>query len=125
MLRDGASPPVDRIEVLPCLYRDTAGRIQEVPFPKGEPDPYGVPADLYCPSYEIRTSLVGPPKLGNLEVTIFNTRGYKHDPELEEVAKDHLVQAIESKEGVEVVQAAGGPGGIKQRILVYTFWLEP
>ena len=119
------SPPVERIEVLTCLYRDAAGQIQESPFPKGEPDPHGVPADLYCPSYEIRTSLLGPPKLTSLEVTIFNTRGYKPDPELEEKAKADLVQSVVLKEGAEVIQAAGGPDGIKQRILVYTLWPQP
>lgn len=115
---------MSRIEFPPCLCRSPDGRILQVPWPQGEPEPYDVPADLYCPSYEIRTSLFGSPKLGSCEVTIYNTRAYIPDPELEEAAKRALVHAIESKEGMEVVQAAGGPEAIRQRILVDTWWAE-
>jgi hypothetical protein len=111
-----------RMEFLPCLYRDRNGGVQEAPYPKSEPTPYGVPADLYCPSYEVVKGLFGPPKLGQIEIAIFNTRSYHPDRELEEIAKDRLIQAIVKKEGPAIVQAAGGSAAIRQRIDVGPFW---
>ncbi len=83
-----------------------------------------MPADLYCPSYAVRKGLFGPPKLENAEVVVFNTRGYRRDPELEEVAKDRLVQEILRKEGPELVQAAGGRAALMAKIDVGPFWEE-
>ena len=115
---------MERFEFLRCLYRDAEGRIVETAYPKGEPDPYDVPADLHCPSYAVRKGLFGPPKLENVEVVIFNTRGYRRDLELEELAKDRLVQEILRKEGAELVQAAGGLTAIKSKIEPGPFWEE-
>ena len=96
-----------------------------MPYPRSEPDPYEVPADLYCPSYEVVKGLFGPPKLGHLEVVVFNTRTYRPDAELEEVARTRLVDAVLAKAGAGFVQAAGGMTTIRERIEVGPFWDEP
>ena len=122
--RGGCSRTVGRTEFTSCLYRDREGRIVEAPVLPGEPDPYDVPADLDCPDYEVTGGLFGPPKLGDLGITIFNTRSYRRDSELEEAAKDHLVQAILRKEGPGIADAAGGIQAVKDRIEIDTFWIE-
>lgn len=116
---------MDRIEVLACLYRGPDGRIQETEFPKTEPAPYAVAADLYCPSYSVRRGLLGPARLENLEVTIFNTRAYRPDPELEQVAKDRLLQTILAKEGPEIIETSGGEAAVRERITIDTWWRLP
>lgn len=115
---------MSRIEFLPCLYRDRDGTIQEREYPKTEPDPYDVPADLYCSSYEVQKGLIGPPRLGNLEVVIFNTRGYRRDLALEQEARERLVRAILAREGPDIVQAAAGIAAVKARIDVGPWWEE-
>jgi|GEM_PF-5601004 len=113
---------MERIEVLPCLYRGPDGAVHEAEFPKAEPQPHAVAADLYCPSYAARKGLTGPLRIEDLEVTVFNTTDYRRDVELEEAAKDRLVQAILAKEGTEIVEAAGGEGALRDRIRVVTWW---
>ena len=113
---------MERIEVLPCVYRGPDGTIREAEFPKAEPQPHAVAADLYCPSYAARKGLMGPPRIEDLEITVFNTIDYRRDEELEETAKDRLVQAIVAKEGAEIVEAAGGVGALRDRIRVVTWW---
>ena len=114
-----------RLEFLPCVYRDKEGRLREVEYPKDEPDPYDVVGDLYCPSYAVRKGVFGPARLEDFDVTIFNTRTYRRDSDLEEVAKDRLVQAIIAKEAPDIVSRAGGPDGIRKRVEIDTFWVEP
>lgn len=113
---------MDRIEVLPCVFRATDRSIQEVEFPKAEPQPHAVAADLYCGSYAVRKGLFGSARIENLEVTVFNTRDYRRDAELEEAAKDRLVNAILAREDAELVSAAGGAEALRQRVRVTTFW---
>ncbi len=116
---------MDRPEFLSCIYRGPDGRIQETPYPRTEPDPYDVPADLYAPSYCVAKGLFGPARLKDLEVVIFNTRTYRSDPDLEEEAKGRLLSAILDKEGAAIVQAAGGADALRSQIDLGSFWAEP
>ncbi|OGS61410.1 MAG: hypothetical protein A3K59_07450 [Euryarchaeota archaeon RBG_19FT_COMBO_69_17] len=116
---------MSRIEAPVCIFRDRDGTVREATVPLGEPDPFDVPADLYCGTYEVAKGLFGPPALGSIEITIFNTRSYRRDSALEEEAKERIVQAILRKEGPEIVQSAGGPSALKARIEVDTWWYEP
>ncbi len=113
-----------RLEYLPSIGRAADGRIGEIPIGRGEPDPYGVPTDLYCPGYEVRSRLFGRGRIVRLWVTIYNTRTYRPDPELEEAAKEGLIREILAKEGPEAVDWAGGKEELKARVQVDTFWRE-
>jgi len=105
-------------------FRGAGGAIERTEMFKSEPTPYAVPADLYCGSYEVTKGFLGPSRIGNIEIVIFNTRTYRPDPELEEFVKDRLTEAIASKEGPEVVEASGGLAVIRSRIQVSTWWGE-
>lgn len=113
---------MDRLEFLPVYFRGAGGTIEQTEMFKSEPTPYAVPADLYCGSYQVTKGLLGPPKIGNIEIVIFNTRTYRPDSELEEFVKDRLTEAISSKEGPEVVEASGGLAALRSRIKVSTWW---
>src|SRR3989304_8164557 len=103
---------MDRMEFLPCLCRDADDRIQEVPYPKGEPDRNTMPADLYCPYYEVEKGLFGPARITDIGISIFNRPSYRRDEAVLEAARDRLIHAVLSKETAEGIPASGGLGGI-------------
>jgi len=107
---------VDRQEFLPCLYRDASGRVQEVPFPEGEPDRDKMTADLYCPYYGVKKGLFGPARITDAGISILNRRSYQRDEELVEIAGERLMSAILSKESREIIEASGGVEGIRSKI---------
>lgn len=113
---------VERVEFLPCLYRDAQGHIQEIPFPKKEPNRNGLSADLYAASYSIVKGVFGPPRVRNLEITIFNTPAYQPDPALEGETKERLMHTIVEKEGPALVEESGGLDALRARIAVDTWW---
>ncbi len=83
-----------------------------------------VPDTIHVSRSEFFPCLYGPPKLGHLEVSIFNTRTYRPYAELEGLAKDRVVAAIIAKEGAALVQAAGAASAIHERVEVGPFWDE-
>ncbi len=115
---------VERIEVLPCLYRDSEGRIHEMPFPREEPWQKDMRVDLYCPSYTVTKGLFGPPRVTAMDISILNSYAYHPDPELEREAGERLLRAVVEREGVQTVQASGGVEALRRLIGADTFWLE-
>jgi hypothetical protein len=104
------------MEFLPCLYRAVEVRIEEVSFPKGEPDRDTLVADLYCPYYEVKKGLFGPARITDLGISILNRPSYRRDAELVDVARERLVSAILAKETPEVIQASGGVAELRTQI---------
>jgi len=111
-----------RVIFLACMYRDASGDIREIPLPKGEPDRDSLPADLYCPWYEVKKGLFGPTRLLDLGISIFNTRSYRPDERLVELVRERLVRAILAREGPEVVEGEGGLAALRERIEAEPFW---
>src|SRR3989442_856329 len=95
-------------------------RRRRCPCPLSPPTPTGARPGF--PGYAPRQHRSRSPR--QCCITIFNTRSYRRDSELEEAAKDHLVQAILRKEGPGIVDAAGGIQAVKDRIEIDTFWIE-
>jgi hypothetical protein len=114
---------MERYEYPPCLYRDAGGRIQEVPFPKGEPDRKTMSADLYCPYYNIKKGLFGPARITDIGISIFNRPAYRRDEALVQEARERLIKAILSKETPEVITESGGIEGLRGRIEADEFYL--
>lgn len=113
---------MERLEFLPCLYRDADGRIQEVPYPKKEPDRDRIQVDLYAASYAVAKGLFGPPRIQSLELVIFNTSTHRPDPDLEREAVERLLRAIVQKEGAETVQGSGGVETLRKKIDIGPWW---
>jgi len=111
------------MEFLPCLYRAADGRIQEVPFPKGEPDRDKMSADLYCPYDEEKKGLFGPARIADLGISILNRPTYRRDETLVEAARERLIGAILSKETLEVIESSGGIAELRRASEADKFYL--
>lgn len=114
---------MERIEYLPCLYHDASGQIQEVPYPKGEPDRKTMTADLYGPSYNVKKGLFGPARITDLDISILNRPAHRRDAALVDAARDRLIQTIQSKETPEVIAASGGIEALRARAGADDFYL--
>ncbi len=113
---------MDRLEFLPCLFRDADGRVQEMPFPKGEPDRDSMTADLYCPYYEVKKGLFGPARIVDIGISIFNRPSYRRDEVLVDAARERLMETILSKETTELIEASGGVAELRRKIKADEFY---
>jgi len=111
------------MEFPPCLSRAADGRIQEVPFPKGEPDRDKMSADLYCPYYEVKKGLFGPARITDLGISILNRPSYRRDEMLVAAARERLMNAILSKETPEIIESSGGVAELRKKIDADEFYM--
>lgn len=82
-----------------------------------------MPRDLYCPFYNVTKAWIGPTRITELGVFIYNRPAYRRDEMLVDLARERLIRAIQTKKSPDVIAASGGIEDLRRRAEAQEFFL--